>query len=480
MTNKKAAKIIYQSGEDITVKLICRLSDKLRLSKKTISKLEKRICILEGRLAKNSRNSHKPPSSDGFNKPQPKSLREKTGRKPGGQKGHKGYTLNMVDHPDNVIVHSIDKCRNCGCSLKDKTSCDVERRQLFDIPPIEIKVTEHQAEIKKCPHCNHHNKATFPQEVSAPAQYGLRLKSIVAYLRAYQLLPYQRAAELLYDLFNINLSQGTIDNITEFCSDILQNPIKQIADRITESPIANFDETGCRVISKLYWLHVASNQKFTYIDIHPKRGKEAIDDINILPRFKGRAVHDSFKSYFKYDGLHGLCNAHHLRELKYLHEQEGQEWAKQMKDCLKDIKGRVDEAKESANHLPQHEIQQFEILYQLILEAGCYQHPPPERISKGKNTIGRPKKTKARNLLERLEETLAFMYDFDVPFDNNQAERDIRMTRVQQKISGTFRSEEGAKNFCRIRSYIATARKNSTNTIEAILDAFNGKPFIPT
>lgn len=484
MTSKVAARIIYQSGEDVAVRLMCRLSDELSLSKKTISKLERRIHVMESRLAKNSRNSHKPPSSDRFDKPKPKSLREKTGRKPGGQESHKGHTLKMAEHPDRIIPHSVDQCDNCNCSLEHEKPYRVERRQVFDVPPTKMEVTEHHAEVKKCPRCGRDNIAAFPKEVNAPVQYGLRIKSIVVYLRTYQLLPYQRTTELLYDLFGINLSQGTLDNITKSCADVLQEPLRQLTDCIKKSSVANFDETGCRAMGKLHWLHVVSNPKFAYFEIHRKRGTEAIDDINILPRFKGCAVHDSFKPYFAYDGLHALCNAHHLRELKYLYEEDGQIWAKQMKDCLIDIKRRVSEAKETANHLPQHEIQEFETLYQLILEMGCYQHPPPERNSKGKNTKGRPKKTKARNLLERLDkrkkETLAFMYDFNVPFDNNQAERDIRMARVQQKISGTFRSEDGAKNFCRIRSYIATARKNSTSTIGSILDAFNGKPFIPT
>ncbi|MBU0571323.1 MAG: transposase, partial [Candidatus Omnitrophica bacterium] len=238
------------------------------------------------------------------------------------------------------------------------------------------------------------------------------------------------------------------------------------------------------VVGKLNWLHVASNAQLTYFDIHHKRGKEAIDDIDILPRLRGYAIHDGFKSYFKYGGLHGLCNAHHLRELTYLYEQENQDWAKQMKGCLTDIKKRVDEIRSSANQLDKDEIEEFETLYQLILEAGCYKNPPPESNSKGKNTRGRRKKTKARNLLDRLDqqrkETLAFMHDFDVPFDNNQAERDIRTVKIQQKISGTFRSTRGAKNFCRIRSYISTARKNHANSIEAITNALSGNPFLPT
>ena len=267
------------------------------------------------------------------------------------------------------------------------------------------------------------------------AMDGSRLKSIIAYLRIYQLLPYQRTSELLYDLFNVHLSQGTIAAITQSCSDILQKPLERIMDCLVKSDVDHFDETGCRIKGILHWMHVASNLKFTYIGVHQKRGKEAIDDIGIIPQFKGRAIHDAFKSYFQYDGLHGLCNAHHLRELTYIYEQEGQAWAKQMKDCLIGIKKAVEQTSQTANRLPQYELQEFETLYQLILEAGCYENPPPESNSKGKNTRGRPKKTKARNLLERLslrkEETLAFMHDFNVPFDNNRAERDFRMVKVQ-------------------------------------------------
>ena len=483
MTYKKAAKVIYRSGEDEAVRLICLISKRLRLSKKEISELKRKIQVLEGRLSKNSRNSHKPPSLDGLNKPKPKSLRKKTERKTGGQKGHKGHTLKMVKHPDNIKVYSVVQCKNCGCLLKDEPSQGIKNRQVFDIPPVQIEVTEHQAEIKKCPLCNHRNNAEFPKEVKAPVQYGSQLNSIITYLKIYQLLPYKRTCELLYDLFNVNLSQGTIATITKSCSDIIQKPLERIMDCLIKSDVNHFDETGCRVKGALHWMHVASNPKFTYIGVHQKRGKEAIDDIGILPRFKGRAIHDAFKPYFRYDGLHGLCNAHHLRELTYIHEQEGHQWAKQMKDCLMDIKRAVEQASQTSNQLPQHEAHAFETLYQLILEAGCYKNPPPESNSKGKNTRGRSKKTKARNLLERLllrkEETLAFMHDFNVPFDNNQAERDFRMVKVQQKISGTFRSETGAENFCRIRSYISTAKKNSVNPIGVLSDAIADKPFMP-
>jgi len=484
MIYEKTAKVIYQSGEDEAIRLICLMAKEIREFRKENSKLKRKIQVLEGRLSKNSRNSHKPPSSDGLNKPNPKSLRKKTGRKTGGQKGHKGHTLKMVKSPDHIKVYSVNQCKNCGCDLKAEPSDGIEKRQVFDIPPVKIEVTEHQGEIKKCPLCNHHNNAEFPKEVKAPVQYGSRLKSIITYLRIYQLLPYKRTCELLHDLFNIHLSQGTIAGITKSCSNVLQEPLEQIKRCLIKSDISHFDETGCRVKTFRNWIHVASNSKFTYLEVHKKRGKEALEDIGILPQLKGRAIHDGFKSYFQYEGLHGLCNAHHLRELTYLHEEEAQEWAKQMKDCLVTIKKAVEQTSQTVNRLLPYELQEFETLYHLILEAGCYKNPPLKSKSKGKNTRGRPKKTKARNLLERLllrkEETLAFMYDFNVPFDNNQAERDFRMVKVQQKISGTFRSDKGSEDFCRIRSYLSTAKKNSVNSIEALYNAITGKPFMAT
>ena len=482
MKYEKSARVIYRSGEEEAVRIICLISEQLRESKKEISNLKRKIQLLEGRLSKNSRNSHKPPSSDGLAKPRPKSLRRKAGRTTGGQKGHKGHTLKKVECPDRIEEHTVDKCEKCSCSLENEAIQDIEKRQVFDIPPIKMEVTEHQAEIKKCPLCDHLNKASFPEGVNAPAQYGARLKSIITYLRIYQLLPYKRTVELLYDLFNVYLSQGTIANITKFCAHIIQKPLERIKECLLRSDVNHFDETGCRVEGVLNWMHVASNNNFTYIGVHPKRGKEAIDDIGILPHFTGRAIHDGFKPYFQYDGLHGLCNSHHLRELTYLYEQEGQEWAKQMKECLVDIKKAVERASLERNHLPQYEADEFETLYQLIIEAGYYKNPPPESNSEGKNTRGRPKKSKALNLLDRLllrkEETLAFMRDFNVPFDNNQAERDFRMVKVQQKISGTFRNRKYAEDFCRIRSYLSTAKKNSFNSIKVLSDAIAGKPFM--
>jgi transposase len=296
-------------------------------------------------------------------------------------------------------------------------------------------------------------------------------------------LPYNRTRELFRDLFSTDLSEGTLTNITDTCSELLKHPIDQILKQLEQSSVVNFDETGSSVYGKRQWLHAASTPNLTYYEIHPKRGSHAMDHMGILSNFKGRAIHDFWKPYFKYNCNHGLCNAHHLRELIFLNEQHSQRWAKNMIDCLIDIKKAVDETKTSTDTLFKEQIHKFETRYQNILDKGYNENLLPKKKSTKKKR-GRPKKSKARNLLERLDEhrkeVLAFMYDFKVPFDNNLAERDLRMAKVQQKISGTFRSQDGANAFCRIRSYISTVRKNAVNVIDAIGNAFQGYPFLPS
>jgi transposase len=474
---------IYHAGPDVVVKVLCQLSSQVEMLQTQVAELRKEVQKLKDQLAKNSRNSSKPPSSDGLKKPSPKSLRPRGKRKPGGQKGHPGSTLKMVDNPDYSLVYPVNQCQRCGHRLAHEASIDVEKRQVFDIPPIQMEVTEHKAQIKECPHCGHLNKAALPEQLKAPVQYGPRLKAIAVYLRQYQLLPYYRSRELFRDLFSTDLSEGTLTNITDTCSELLEHPIEQIQKQLEQSPVVNFDETGSSVNGKRQWLHSASTPNLTYYEIHPKRGSHAMDHMGILPNFKGRAIHDFWKPYFKYDCDHGLCNAHHLRELIFLNEQHDQLWAKDMIDCLLDIKKAVDEAKISTHTLFKKQIRKFEQRYQKILHKGYNENPLP-KIKSNKKKRGRPKKSKAQNLLERLDEhrkeVLAFMYDFKVPFDNNLVERDLRMAKVQQKISGTFRSQGGSRAFCRIRSYISTVRKNAVNVIDAIGNAFQGYPFLPS
>ncbi|MEA3276997.1 MAG: IS66 family transposase, partial [Pseudomonadota bacterium] len=322
-------------------------------------RLRERVCELDQRLAKNSRNSSKPPSTDGFNKPSPKSLRKKGLRKSGGQPGHTGHTLKMAKKPDHTEKHRVERCTCCGRSLADQKPESVEKRQVHDLPPRRLIVTEHQVEIKKCS-CGHLNKAAFPEGLNAPVQYGEGVKAAAVYVKNYQYLPYERACELLDDLLGCPLSEGTLANIISQCDDLAANPVAQIREMIEQASVAHFDETGSRVEGKLWWLHSASTANATYYDIHRKRGSEAIDAIGILPDFIGRAVHDFWKPYFGYSCLHGLCNAHHLRELIFAHEQHQQNWADHMIDCLLEIKDAVDQAKQTTDHLDEKQIRNFE------------------------------------------------------------------------------------------------------------------------
>lgn len=471
---------IYHAGPETVLRVLLELDARILASEQRGEDWQAQVAQLQDQLAKNSRNSSKPPSTDGFQKPAPKSLREKSKRPSGGQPGHAGQTLTMAEKPDRSETHRVDGCGRCGRSLADLTPDAMEQRQVHDLPPLRLIVTGHQAEIKRCP-CGHLNKAAFPEGVNAPVQYGPGLKAAVVYLKNYQLLPYERTCELLGDLFGCPISEGTLANILSECHERLEQPVQQIKEQITQAQVAHFDESGARVETKLWWLHAASTPNATYYEIHPKRGAEALNAIGILTDFTGRAIHDFWRPYFGYDCAHGLCNAHHLRELVFVQEQHHQAWAGAMIDCLLDIKQAVALARPDAEHLTEDQLRAFEARYQSVLDQG-YEQNPLSPAPEGKKR-GRRKKTKPRNLLERLDQhrqqALAFMYDFNVPFDNNLAERDIRMMKVQQKISGLFRSAAGAKTFCRIRSYISTARKNAIGALDAIARAFTGVPFVP-
>lgn len=445
--------------------------------------LQKRVEELEMRLGMNSRNSSKPPSSDGMNKPKPQSLREKSGRNPGGQDGHKGKALEMKKNPDKVIVHGAECCEECGGSLRGAPIVGIERRQVFDLPPVSLEVVEHRAEQKECPACGCMNTAAFPDGVNAPVQYGQTVRSMAVYLQQHQFLPYERAGELMQDLFGVSICTGTLAKVMIDFAEGVELTAEKIREVVQSSPVVNFDESGVSVEGKLQWIHSASTDKATYYEIHPKRGSEAMDDIDILPNFNGRAIHDFWKPYLEYKCEHGFCNAHLLRELVFAHEELGQKWAKKMIGFLLRVKEAVEETMATKDCLPRDDIQRFENRYRHILKMGDAETPLPHDTS-CKKKRGRPKKGKARSLLERFErypkEILAFMYDFRVPFDNNLSERDIRMIKLRQKISGTFRSAEWGKAFCQARSYISTARKNAINVIEAIKGVFAGQPFVPS
>ncbi|TLD39849.1 MAG: Mobile element protein [Candidatus Jettenia ecosi] len=412
-------------------------------------------------------------------------MQSKSKRKPGGQRGHPGQTLKIVDNPDHILWHKIDKKCDCGYRLKEQSAQTYRRRQVFDIPPVKVEVTEHRAEVKTCPQCGRIHKAPFPQEVAAPVQYGSTLKAIAIYLRGYQLLPSQRTAELFEDVFSCPISEGALDSILKEGSAHVEEPVERIKQQLKASSIVCFDETGMSQNGDTYWLHSASTEELTYYSIHQKRGREAMNAIGILPEFEGMAIHDSLSAYFTYGQCrHGLCNAHHIRELTFIKEISNQVWAGEMIECLLKMKRKTEKAREaSQGQLSQRQIKYFERLYQSIVEKGYKANPLQRDPPLGRSKRGRPKKGKARCLVERFDihrqKVLAFLYDLNVPFDNNLAERDIRMAKLKQKISGTFRSEEMAHGFCRIRSFISTVRKQSRKVMESIRTLLSGSPFIP-
>jgi transposase len=451
---------------------------------KIIRDLEKRVQALQDKMAKNSQNSNKPPSSDGLNKPAPKSRRESSGKPSGGQKGHVGYRLEPVEKPTDIEVHLVVECVHCQANLAEVGVSKVDKRQVFDLPEVRLEVTEHQGEVKTCPHCGQVNAAAFPEDVTQPTQYGPRVRAQMVYFNVYHFIPLERTAEILSELYQQNISDGTVAAVAVKLAEAVLPLNEQVKAYLieTETPV-HFDETGARVNGKLAWIHSASTQQATYYAIHPKRGSDAIDAVGILAKRTGWSIHDAWLPYLKYpDAKHGLCNAHLVRELVFLIERHGQEWASGFLDLLLDMKQKVERAKElGQTALSRQQLTVFEQSYDFAVTWGQFDNPP---VIREPNRRGRPKQSPARNLLDRLlthkDKVLAFIYDFAIPFDNNLAERDIRMVKVQQKVSGGFRSSAGANVFCQLRSYISTARKNSQRVLDVLYQACIGRPYCPS
>lgn len=476
-TKQEALNLVLQEPEK-AAELLVQLSRTVNALALQVSQLTSRIEELERQLSQNSSNSSKPPSSDGYKKPSPRSLRKKAGKKKGGQKGHQGNTLKMVAVPDEVILHEPDVC-SCGRSVRSGVIVAEQRRQVFDVPKISLHVTEHRIRTTICS-CGTIHTGVFPDGVNAPVQYGTRVKAAGTYLHQYHHLPYERTCEAMSDLLGCALSPGTLKNIMSECHKKLEGAAKDIQDHITHSSVAHFDETGLRVAGKNYWVHSASTHKATYYYAHQRRGSEGSESAGILPVFNGTAVHDGWKPYIGFDCNHGLCNAHHLRELIFITEAYKQPWALEMVNLLRSIKKTVDAAKRDGLHqLPDSILQDLKNNYEHTLKKAYAANPYPEPEVPKKR--GRPKKSKPLNLIERLDKqrdlVLRFAHDFTVPFDNNLAERDIRMVKLRQKVSGCFREPSGAEMFCRIRSYISTARKNGLDVIQALYNAFQSDPF---
>jgi len=483
MISREHAWALVQTDPAAAVHLLCELSAELDRLKAEFATLRKEVERLRDQLAKNSSNSSKPPSSDGLNKPQPKSLRPRGQRKPGGQKGHQGHTLRMVEQPDRTVPHCVTQCECCGRSLTEQKPDRVEKRQVFDIPEPRVEVTEHQAEMKTCS-CGHVNQAPFPDNVNAPVQYGPRIRAAATYLKDYQLLPYERLGEIMRELLGCpSFSEGTLANITGQCAARLEQTDRMLRELAAGAELAGFDETGVRAEATLRWVHSVSTDHLTWYFPHAKRGNIGMDEAGVLPNFKGRAVHDFWEAYLNYDCLHAFCNAHLLRELIFLWERQQQQWAKDMIDLLLAIKEAAEQAASAGlSKLPHAHLDRFQARYFQIVVDGYDKNPFQKRAPDKRR--GRAKQSKARNLLNRFREyageILAFMYDFSVPFDNNLSERDLRMVKVKQKISGTIRSSDGLLAFCRIRSYVSTARKNGLSALQALQRVFEETPFLPS
>jgi len=435
-----------------------------------VEALTERVVKLESQQNKNSRNSSKPPSSDGFrkSKPSPKSLRKKTGRNSGGQPGHPGKTLHMEEHPDEIIEHKLTHCPITGKSLNDRDIVGIIKRQVFELPQPRLKVIEHRIyQYKNASGVIVQGKC--PDSVKAPVSYGQRFESWLVYLSDFQLLPLNRIQQMCADLYGYALSQDTIAKARQNCYHHLEIFESHIKGFLKTSDVLHADETGLRINGNTQWLHCLSNQDYTFLSVHDSRGMAAIEHMDVLPQFRGILVHDCWQSYFKLDCKHALCNAHLLRELIFHKEQDKQAWAEKMENLLR-----------QACHNPQaFTFESWQSQYDQILQED-YSENPFERPKKVKGKRGRIAKPPVINLLDRFknhsQSILRFIQNQVVPFTNNQAERDIRMVKVQQKISGTFRSWKGAKIFARNRSYISTAIKQKTGVFDALVLALNNKP----
>ena len=442
-----------------------------------IERLKARVAELEARLGMNSQNSSRPPSSDVFNKPAPKSLRRKSGRKPGGQPGREGRTLMQVADPDEVCRHEPVCCRRCGRALQRAAQVGVERRQVFDIPPISVRVIEHQLVAKRCP-CGAVTRPPAPDGVAAPVQYGPGMTAVIVYLHVGQLLPKKRTAQAIADLFGVAVSEGAVAAATRRAANNLDEFADRVRDRITGATVAHFDETGFRVDGRLAWLHSASTKKYSLLTVHSKRGVQAMNAAGVLPRFTGIAVHDAWAPYDTYTAAtHALCNAHLLRELQAVIDTWPDEqswcWAEQARRALLDLKAAVDQATAAGQTS----------LDPAILDRHARHIRDAATIAAADHTrhgqLAGKHRALARRIRDRHHDYLRFAIDFTVPFDNNPAEQEIRMAKVRQKISGSMRTLTGAQQFTTIRSYTATARKHGIALLDALTQLAAGKPWLP-
>jgi transposase len=441
--------------------------------------LQAEVRRLRDAVAQNSSNSSRPPSTDGPEQPRPKSLRKKSGRKSGGQPGHAGRTLQFSDNPKHIPIHPLSECE-CGEDLSQESALDFERRQVFDLPPLKLECTEHRAEIKECPCCHKRCTASFPADIKAPLQYGRNFRALLAYLYDVQEGASLRVGEMCGEMFGYAVSEATIQTARQEQHDALEPFENRLVEILPTELILHADETSVPINKVKHWLHVLCTPMLTFFALHLSRGKEAIAAMGIIPIFTGWLMHDFLSSYLSFENcLHTFCKSHLMRELVFLFEQHQQPWAKDLHDLFLEMLQCIKDRKARDAPLSKGEFHQWQRRYRKTLSAGRQANPlTPEQRAKR-----RVKQSKEQNLLDRLEAyedcILAFLWEMDLPFTNNEAERAFRMMKVRLKISGCFRTLDGARRHVRIRSYVSTLRKHGLPVLEYLRLALDGRPFLP-
>jgi transposase len=473
------------SGDEVLAALVASLRAELAEAQAALARAagelaqaRERIAELEARLRQTPRNSSRPPSSEGPGKPPPRrSLRKKSGRKPGGQDGHQGTTLAQVATPDRELRHEPGCCGRCGTGLAGRLVTGVERRQVFDLPEVAVTVTEHQLIERECC-CGHRTKGVAPQGAEAPVQYGPRIAAIIVYLYMGQFLSKERTAQALAELFGVPLSSGTVAALTARAAGRLGGFLEHARDQIAASGVAGFDETGFRVQGRLHWVHCARTAKYTLLMVHPKRGTKAMEAMGILPSFAGVAVHDAWAPYDTYTGPdHQLCCAHALRELQAVTDAAPGGrwcWAAQAAEALTAMQDLVREAIRQDRDAADPTALAAQIrLFRSAALIGASQ------TAARSGALMRKHHALARRLLDRQDDYLRFTRDFRAPPDNNGSERDIRMAKLRQKVSGCLRTLTGAGQFCAIRSYLSTTAKHGLSFFDALVMLTKGEPWMP-
>jgi transposase len=457
--------------------LVASLRTELAQTRAELARAQERVAELEARLKQTPRNSSKPPSSEGLAKPAPRSLRKKTGRRPGGQQGHKGQTLMQVARPDQEVRHEPCWCGWCGAGLAGRPVTSVERRQVFDLPAARAEVTEHQLIERECA-CGHRTKAAAPAGAQTPVCYGPRIAAVLIYLYIGQFLSKKRTAQALAELFGVPLSPGTVAALTARAAGRLGEFLERAREQITASPVAGFDETGFRVDGRLHWVHCARTGKYTLLMVHPRRGKQAMEAMGVLPAFTGIAVHDAWAPYDSYTTAgHQLCCAHALRELQAVTDAapDGEWcWATQAAEALTAMHKLISQAITAGQDTADPAA--------LAKQVTRYRSAALIGISQTRDRPGalaRKHHALARRLLDRQDDYLRFTRDWRVPPDNNGCERDIRMAKLRLKVSGCLRSLTGAQQFCAIRSYLSTVAKHGIGFFDALTMLTQGQPWMP-